>query len=55
MQYPVLHFLLIYFAIDLHKIDHAAKKELASAKGYPVVSLPWYPGQSSGKVNCIKE
>ena len=52
MQYPLLN---IYFAVDLYKIDHAAKKELEPAKGYPVVSLPCYPGHSGGKVNFIME
>ena len=49
----ILYYTITLFAA-LYKIDHAAKKELAPAKGYHMVPphmLSWYPGLSEGQVD----
>ena len=50
--------LILYYIItliaDLCKIDHAAKKEIAAARGYHMVPpsmLPCYPGLREGQVD----
>ena len=48
----------MHFYAGLYKIDHATKKELIPAKGYPMgppSMPPWYPGSSEEKVNFTAE